>query len=162
MVLRPSFRSTARKASFALLALIVLLYALFLALGGGVAIVEGYSMEPLLHSGDLVFILPPRAMGIDEGDIVVYEKGDRFIIHRVILKYHEGNTTCYVVKGDNNSYPDLGYPGICGPVRIEGYGVFYGVPEDYIVGVVVSLGGAPLKMPYLGGLRLLLNEILQS
>lgn len=122
---------------------------------GGFAVVEGRSMEPLLHTGDLVF-LDKRAKP-DVGSVVVYkDKTGRFIIHRVIGIYEYKNTTCYVIKGDNNSIPDYGYPDVCGrPYRVGPYSA-YGVPETRIVGVVISIGGeTPLKLPYLGGLTIL-------
>ncbi|MCE4601855.1 MAG: signal peptidase I [Desulfurococcales archaeon] len=126
-------------------------YAIFF---GGFAVVEGRSMEPLLHTGDLVF-LDKRGQP-DIGSVVVYkDKSGRFIIHRVIGVYEYNNITCYVIKGDNNSIPDYGYPDVCRrPYRVGPYSA-YGVPESRIVGVVISLDDSPVKVPYLGGLTIL-------
>ncbi len=130
---------------------------LFSLANGGFAVVEGRSMEPLLHSGDLVFLLSNRDPVA--GDVVVYRDNmGRFIIHRVIAVYDVNGLTCYVIKGDNNVIPDLGDPEDCiRPVNVEGYSS-YGVPRDRIVGVVVSIDGNPIKIPYVGGLTLALKE----
>ncbi len=130
---------------------------LFSLANGGFAVVEGRSMEPLLHSGDLVFLLSGRDPVV--GDVVVYRDNmGRFIIHRVISIYKVNGLTCYVIKGDNNVIPDLGDPEDCiRPVNVEGYSS-YGVPRDRIVGVVISINGNPIKIPYVGGLTLALKE----
>ena len=130
---------------------------LFSLATGGFAVVEGRSMEPLLHSGDLVFLLSDKDPGV--GDIVVYrDNSGRFIIHRVIAVYEVNGLECYVIKGDNNVIPDLGDPADCiRPVNVEGYSS-YGVPRDRIVGVVISIDGNPIKIPYVGGLTLALKE----
>jgi len=60
------------------------------------------SMEPVLHRGDLVFVVRPNDLKV--GDIVIYRKeGSQFtIIHRIIQKTENG----YIIKGDNNPGPD--------------------------------------------------------
>ena len=130
---------------------------LFSLANGGFAVVEGRSMEPLLHSGDLVFLLSDRDPIV--GDVVVYRDNmGRFIIHRVIAVYEVNGLTCYVIKGDNNVIPDMGDPEDCiKPVNVEGYSS-YGVPRERIVGVVISIDGNPIKIPYVGGLTLALKE----
>ncbi len=62
------------------------------------------SMEPVLHRGDLVFVIKPNDLEV--GDIVIYQKqGSQFtIIHRIIEKKEDG----YIIKGDNNPSPDAG------------------------------------------------------
>ncbi|MCE4599384.1 MAG: signal peptidase I [Desulfurococcales archaeon] len=133
--------------------LIGVLYG-FSLVKGGFAVVDGRSMEPLLHTGDLVFMRDVDG-GIDVGSVVVYrDPSGKYIIHRVIAVYEYKGIDCYVIKGDNNYMPDLGYPSVCKkPYRYGGITV-YGVPEDKIVGVVISIGSNPLKIPYLGGLTL--------
>jgi signal peptidase len=137
-------------------AVILVLYVYTIAIGG-FAVVNGRSMEPLLHTGDLVFM--KKGGSIEVGDIIVYkDRTGKFIIHRVVASYTYKGTKCYVTKGDNNPYPDTGYPGICRkPVHVEG-GIGYGVPEDKVVGVVMGIGGNPVKIPYLGALTLVYKE----
>ncbi|MCE4600527.1 MAG: signal peptidase I [Desulfurococcales archaeon] len=118
----------------------------------GMAIVEGRSMEPLFHTGDVVFLEKKNPGEIKIGDIIVYESLDgKYIIHRIIGVYEAGGLVCYVVKGDNNPIPDPGVPPC--PLR---NGV-RGVPYSRIKGVVVSVDDVPVKIPYLGGLTLLLR-----
>jgi len=129
-------------------------------LGAGFAIVEGRSMEPLFHTGDMVALVPVDEGGVAPGDIVVYEKGGRFIIHRVIYVYvSEGGEVCLVTKGDNNPVPDAGFPSVCGVVMVEGYGPQAGVPLSAVKGKVLEVAGVPVKIPYIGGVRLALDAL---
>lgn len=131
--------------------IVVVLVVLILASGvRSMAIVEGRSMEPLFHTGDVVFLGKKDSSGINVGDIVVYKTGpNKFIIHRVISIYNTSTGFCYVVKGDNNPVPDPGLP----PCPYKN-GV-RGIPYKAISGVVVAPDGVPVKIPYLGGLTLL-------
>ena len=132
-----------------LITIIVLIFIVLILSGNvRVAVVEGISMEPTLHTGDMVIIEKKAPEEIEIGDIVVYKSGNRYIIHRVIEKFRIGNTICFIIKGDNNPIPDIGSP------RCQGKGV----PYDEIVGVVYSVKpGVPLKVPYLGGISVLLR-----
>lgn len=133
---------------------LVALYGYSLVLGG-FAVVEGRSMEPLLHTGDLVFLSKNKEPEV--GSIVVYkDRSGKYIIHRVIGIYEYMGKKCYVIKGDNNAIPDYGFPDICRrPHRVGSY-TAYGVPEDRIVGVVIGIGwDNPFKIPYIGGLTIL-------
>lgn len=117
------------------------------------AIVEGRSMEPLFHTGDVVFLEKKSPDEIRVGDIVVYKTlGGKYIIHRVIEVYEAAGTTCYIVKGDNNPIADPGLPPC--PYRNGGS---RGIPYEAIIGVVAAPGGVPFKIPYLGGLTLILR-----
>ena len=135
---------------FGTLITIIVFIFIILILSGKVrvAVVEGISMEPTLHTGDMVVIEKKPPDEIEVGDVVVYKSGNRYIIHRVIDKFRMGGTMCFVIKGDNNPIPDIGSP------RCKGKGV----PYDEIVGVVYSVKpGVPLKVPYLGGISVLLR-----
>ena len=77
-------------------------------LGGHTAYVTtvGTSMEPLLHSGDLVVVRerPPYAVG----DVVAYQSPElhTVVLHRIVAR--DGNR--YVFKGDNNTWFDAYHP----------------------------------------------------
>jgi signal peptidase len=129
--------------------------------GAGFAVVEGSSMEPLFHTGDLVVLVKSPPEEISVGDIVVYRSGGKFVIHRVVYKYvGPGGETCFVTKGDNNVLPDLGDPLRCGTKVVPGLGVVSGRPYEDIVGVVVEVAGVPLKIPYVGIVRLAADRVL--
>ncbi|MCX8196502.1 MAG: signal peptidase I [Acidilobaceae archaeon] len=138
------------RQSLAALALLIALYLIFRAAGGGMAAVSGRSMEPSLHSGDLVFIV--RSDSIREGDIIVFRSGGGYVIHRVIEVYEKDGMKCYITQGDNNPFPDPGSSRCADPARRH-----YGIPEDLVVGVVITVFGIPIKVPYLGSLALLLR-----
>ncbi|MEN2999012.1 MAG: signal peptidase I [Acidilobaceae archaeon] len=130
------------------LALLILAYLLFKGAGGGMAAVSGGSMEPSLHSGDLVFII--KSDDVRRGDIIVFRSGEGYVIHRVVDVYSLDGKKCYVTQGDNNSFPDLGSQRCAEPGR-----TYYGIPEDFVVGVVIEFLGLPVKIPYVGSLALL-------
>lgn len=69
-------------------------------------IVNGISMEPGFHLGDLTIIR--KAATYQVGDVVTYHdpKMNAYVIHRIIGV--EGDR--FVLKGDNNSWVDVYYP----------------------------------------------------
>ncbi len=76
-------------------------------LGGPAAyvIVSGSSMEPELHTGDLV--ITQRQPAYDVGDVVAYRVDAGFVIHRVVGgSAYEGFDT----QGDNRQSPDPWHP----------------------------------------------------
>ncbi len=78
-------------------------------MGGNAAyvIVNGISMEPNFHSGDLVIVSPSSYYSV--GDIIVYQNqglGGRNVLHRII----DLNLDRYILKGDNNSWIDSYQP----------------------------------------------------
>jgi len=84
------------------------------------------SMEPILHRGDLLFVL--NADDPQVGDIVIYQRSDvkYTIVHRIIEIQQGG----YIIKGDNNPGPDLapdGKPLIVKKEQIVGR-VLFAVP----------------------------------
>ena len=159
-----------RRARLSLLALtlsLLVLASIAASAGPGrrgsdrIAVVRGRSMEPILHTGDIVFLVHKDPESIKVGDVVVYREGATFIIHRVVYKYRYADTWCYVVWGDNNPIPDPGDPMECGVVSLvnpathEVLTGVSGIPYSWIVGVVYTVHGSILKIPYLGGLALL-------
>lgn len=63
--------------------------------------VAGFSMEPLLHSGDRVILRPVEHHAVVPGDLIVFSQGGRRIVHRVI-RTENGILT----QGDANPMPD--------------------------------------------------------
>lgn len=61
------------------------------------------SMEPLIHTGSLVYI-DSRDKDVQTDDIIAYERNDISVVHRVIEVTEEG----YRTKGDANSTRDMG------------------------------------------------------
>lgn len=101
---------TLRRAIAALLAAASTGAALYLApvqAGGqtSYAVVDGISMNPVLHAGDLVVVRTAPSYGV--GDVVLYRNPflRRDVLHR-ILKVQDGR---YYFKGDNNEFVDPGY-----------------------------------------------------
>ena len=69
-------------------------------------VVSGVSMEPTLHTGDL--IISRKADHYNVGDVVTYtipdQKYENFrIVHRVIAKTEDGK---YAIRGDNQDHAD--------------------------------------------------------
>jgi signal peptidase I len=69
-------------------------------------VVNGNSMEPGFHRGDLVIV--QAASSYNVGDIVIYRNAElkAFVIHRIIATEQDH----YVFKGDNNSWIDTYHP----------------------------------------------------
>jgi signal peptidase len=109
-----------------------------------IAVVEGYSMFPLLREGDLVFAYKPQPSQIHVGDIVIYrDLRGILVIHRVVRVKIVDGKYYYVTKGDNNEVPDYyefaGKPGI---------------PYSRIEGKVWEVNGMVFKLPYIGYLSI--------
>lgn len=76
-------------------------------LGGSVTyvMVEGVSMEPTLHSGDLAIVREQDSYSV--GDIVAFHAEGAIVIHRIVRGSAEEG---YIVQGDNKEFPDLWRP----------------------------------------------------
>lgn len=68
--------------------------------GVGASVVLTGSMEPVLHTNDLVIVTEQEAYHVD--DIVVYQDGNILVIHRVI----DINEEQVLTKGDANNIAD--------------------------------------------------------
>ncbi len=68
--------------------------------------VNGISMEPNYHTGDLVIVR--KAQTYQVGDVVTYRDAEMgaYVIHRIIA-VEQGH---FVIKGDNNSWIDAYHP----------------------------------------------------
>lgn len=93
------------------------------------AVVSSWSMDPVLHVGDIVVVF--KTDSYSAGDIALYRNYQgTIIIHRVINETLAGS---YIMKGDANAHEDIYRPR----------------PED-------MLGKAVVVIPYVGVYRLLL------
>ena len=82
-----------------------------------VAIVDGNSMYPALHNGDVVYYAAPRGP-LANGTIIIFIQGETgvssidsllkpILIHRIIgFGYQSDGSLYYETKGDNNAQPD--------------------------------------------------------
>uniref|UniRef100_A0A7J3Y060 Signal peptidase I n=1 Tax=Thermogladius calderae TaxID=1200300 RepID=A0A7J3Y060_9CREN len=116
------------------------------------AVVEGSSMYPLLREGDLVFAYRPPPAHIRVGDIIIYRVFNKLIIHRVIDVKIVNGDYYYVTQGDNNPIPDFIYFDV---VNGEPVGVSY----NRVIGVVFSVDGSTLKIPYIGYLAIWYHKL---
>ncbi len=114
-----------------------------------IAVVDGYSMFPVLRMGDIVFSYKCPPQDIHVGDIIIYRGIDgKLIIHRVIKVIVRDGEYYYVTKGDNNPIED--YFEFTGP----------GVPYSRVVGKVFDINGAVFKIPYLGYVSIWFHNII--
>ncbi|MEW6401042.1 MAG: signal peptidase I, partial [Chloroflexota bacterium] len=103
-------RSSGIIANLLLIAGLIAIWLAFapVKLGGAVSyvMINGVSMEPGLHGGDLVLVR--KAPQYQIGDVVTYRDGKigAYVIHRIIAM-EQGH---YILKGDNNSWVDAYRP----------------------------------------------------
>jgi len=79
----------------------------------------GYSMFPLMLPGDVGTIVPVPIHDLREGDVVVFDRGDKWVAHRLIAIRESGGDTALVTQGDSLPSPDrpFGADGYRGAVR---------------------------------------------
>lgn len=103
----------------------------------GMLVIGSGSMTGTINKGDAI-IYRKLDDEIEIGDIIVFYNDNVRIIHRVIDKKNTGKEIRYYTQGDANPNQDEGY-------RVE---------EDVI-------GKVKLRIPYIGQLAVLLNEIFE-
>lgn len=81
------------------------------------AVVVSGSMEPVIHTGSLVFI-DTDYKDVKERDIIAFEAGGSLVTHRVTEVLEDG----YITKGDANDSPD---PGILKKNMVRGRTVMW-------------------------------------
>ena len=64
-------------------------------------LIAGFSMTPLLRSGDRVFLQKVERNEVEPGDIVVFSRQGKKIAHRVIR-----TAPLFQTQGDGNPQPD--------------------------------------------------------
>jgi len=112
-------------AAVSLVLVLILASTAFLAISArtspdGISTVAGYkllnvvsgSMEPAIHTGDVILVRPLTPEDeIQEGDVITFrtlEDASMLITHRVIGVVNvNGEPTAYVTKGDANDSPDI-------------------------------------------------------
>ncbi len=97
-------------------------------------------MNPSIHRGDMVLVEKLNDDEIDDlsvGDILVYNKDDRVIVHRIYEILEVADGVAYVTKGDNNESEDSWF-----------------VTADKIIGKV------KLNFKFIGYPAVLLNEFI--
>lgn len=115
------------------------------------------SMEPVIHTGSLVYISEQEGEP-EVGDIVAYKIGDLPVVHRIIEEVDGG----YITKGDANEAVDLA---IVEPSKVIGKYVFTVPAAGYILTALQSnmlpVGNMmmPLAIPVAVVLVLALNLI---
>ncbi len=105
----------------------------------GILVIGSGSMTGTINKGDAIIYekLEDKSL-IEIGDVIVFNSGEVRVIHRVIDKKDTGKEIRYYTKGDANPNEDEEY-------RIE---------SDII-------GKVNFKIPYIGKLTILLNEMFQ-
>jgi len=105
--------------------------------------VSSYSMEPTLHIGDALIIMKTRPGDLKIGDIIVYQRFNSKIVHRIINKTSINGSYRFLIKGDANSCPDPGMISRDPSTWLK---------EQYILGKVV------IVIPYIGVIPLYLEK----
>ncbi|MCJ7610163.1 signal peptidase I [Candidatus Bathyarchaeota archaeon] len=76
-----------------------------------IVVVDGISMQPTNHEGDLLLLKKIPKTDIKVGDVVVYRRSTSslLIVHRVIAERWRNDELYFTTKGDNNvsnPFPD--------------------------------------------------------
>ncbi len=92
-------------AALGLLALAMLWFN-FGFLGYKPLVVDGRSMEPNLHTGDVVLVsqTPPGQLRV--GDVIQFRHGGIEVVHRIVASGSRAGHPWFVTKGDNNRVRD--------------------------------------------------------
>lgn len=104
----------------------------------GLIVIGSGSMTGTINKGDIIFFERYKSdEKIETGDIVIFNKKDTKIVHRIIDQRLMGTETRYYTKGDANQDQDDGY-----------------IEKDDIVGQVKA------RIPYVGYLTLWVNNLI--
>ena len=75
----------------------------------GAVVVATESMTGEINRGDAIIYEEYDDEIINEGDVLVFNKGNIKVVHRVIKIENVNNEVRYYTKGDANESPDAGY-----------------------------------------------------
>ncbi len=133
-----------------------ILMPFFLGVDNPIATVNGPSMEPTFHDGDLVILAGVRPEDIKVGDVIVYSAswaGGEDVIHRVVSIEERGGTYLFRVQGDNRETNPVPDPGYVTPDEIRGKVIVGGIPmAGRLLSIVQSLPGRVTVMALLASL----------
>ena len=101
-------------------------------LGVKPAVVTGVSMEPAMHTGDLVITRPVDPDELEVGDVVRFVVGRTPVMHRITEIEETANGRVFVTQGDNNNTPD--------DPLLEGQ------IEGEVIVTVPNVGWVPIKL----------------
>lgn len=134
-----SWRRIANLTGLALLIAVVLPFVIF-AVPQLVGASQGYvvlsgSMEPAMSPGDAIIIEDVDPTNVEEGDIITFGGGGEGTptTHRVIEVTQQDGTPAFRTEGDANEDPDSSL-----------------VTPSEVQGRVMSIGGQPFVIPYIG------------
>jgi hypothetical protein len=69
-------------------------------------VARGLSMHPLIREGTTLTVMPPAGVReIALGDIVLFERDNAVIAHRIVGRFHQNNFLWFREKGDNTFLP---------------------------------------------------------
>ncbi|HEX7096839.1 MAG TPA: signal peptidase I, partial [Acidimicrobiales bacterium] len=86
---------------------VVLGYFSFGLLGFTPTVINGISMEPGMHTGDVVITRDVDPHEIEVGDVIRFRRGNGSVVHRVIeVRIGADGEPEFVTQGDNNPAPD--------------------------------------------------------
>lgn len=123
---------------FAIVGVIMLLVVMLMScqFKYGMIVIATESMTGEINKGDAIVYEAYNNQRIQENQIIVFEKDNMTIIHRVVDIEHVNGETRYYTKGDANESVDVGY-----------------ITESQIVGVT------HFKVPYIGYPTILIRNI---
>ena len=105
----------------------------------GAIVIATESMTGEINKGDMIIYERYDGQTIKEGQVIVFQKNQNNIVHRVVEIEHIGGEVRYITKGDANDGVDLGY-----------------ITDKDIVGLT------DMKVAYIGFPTLWLRELLPS
>ena len=79
----------------------------------------GYSMFPLMLPGDVGVISKVPLEDIRRGEVVVFDRGDKWIAHRLVGIQESGADVVFITQGDSIPFPDapFGHDALRGVIR---------------------------------------------
>ncbi len=112
--------------------------------------VRSNSMYPIFQRGDMLLISPVLSnTKLNIGDIIIFDPEEGALASKGVIAHriYSGNETDgFITKGDANEYIDQASKG-------ESY-----IIKKWISNRVITLGGNPVKIPFLGYIPLLMED----
>lgn len=102
-------------------------------------LVQGISMEPGFHTGDVVIIKPVDVEMLAVGDIIKFRDGNHDVLHRIIDIRREESGLVFIAQGDNNPNPDSPVAAADVDGRLVLHIPKVGLPGTYLKRLVTAL-----------------------